>query len=181
MTDMNILLTIVFIIVGLIVLLLLIALFIKKEYKVEREMVINRPRSNVYDYARMLKNQEKYSVWVMRDPKVQIVYTGTDGTPGAMSAWKSDNKNVGIGEQEIKKIHEGESIEVEIRFKKPFESTGYGTTLLSDAGPGNTKIVSRFSGVSKYPFNLMNIMLDKMLGKDMLQNLSNMKNNLEKQ
>src|SRR3569832_60229 len=115
----------------------------------------------------------------MRDPNVQIVYTGTDGTVGAMSSWQSNNKNVGVGEQEIKKIHEGESIDVEIRFKKPFESTGYGTTTLSDAGSGATKVGTSFSGRCKYPFNLMNMIKDKMLGKDMLQNLQNMKNNLE--
>jgi len=87
---------------------------------------------------------------------------------------------VGIGEQEIKKISEGESIEVELRFKKPFESTGFGSTILNDAGNG-TKVSSRYYGRSKFPFNLMNFMLDKMLGKDMEKNLENMKSNLEKQ
>lgn len=177
---MNIVLLILLILGGLIALLLIIALLIPRTYTVTRSIVINRPRMEVFNYARMLKNQEQYSVWVMRDPDVQIVYTGADGTVGAMSSWKSDDRNVGIGEQEIRKISEGESIEVEIRFKKPMESTGFGATTLSDAGQGATSISSRFYGRSKFPFNLINPMLDKMLGKDMLQNLHNMKNNLEK-
>lgn len=177
---MNTFLLIVLIIVGIIALLLIIALIAPKWFSVSRDITINRPRMEVFDYARMIRNQEKYSVWVMRDPNVQIVYTGTDGTVGAMSSWVSDNKNVGIGEQEIKKIREGENIDVEIRFKKPFESIGYGSTTLSDAGQGATKVVSGFSCKSKYPFNIMNFMMDKMLGKDMMQNLQNMKNNLEK-
>ena len=135
----------------------------------------------IFNYARMLKNQEKFSVWVMRDPNINIIYSGTDGSVGAMSSWTSNNKNVGVGEQEIKMIKEGESIEVEVRFKKPFESTGFGTTTMNDAAGGATLVSSIFSGHSKYPFNLMNLMLDKMLGKDMLQNLQNMKNNLENQ
>ena len=177
---MNIFLLILLIIVGLIALILIIALIAPKNFNVSRDIVINRPRMEVFNYARMIKNQEEYSVWVMRDPNVQIVYTGIDGTVGAMSSWVSNNKNVGIGEQEIKKINEGADIDVEIRFKKPFESTGYGSTTLSDAGQGATKVVSRFSGKSKFPFNMMNFMMDKMLGKDMLQNLQNMKSNLER-
>jgi uncharacterized protein YndB with AHSA1/START domain len=177
---MNILLTILFIIAGLVALLLIIALFTKKEFGVERSITINKPRMDVFNYARMLKNQEQYSVWVMRDPNVQVVYTGTDGTVGAMSAWKSDNKHVGIGEQEIKKIHEGESIEVEVRFKKPFEDTNYARTTVTDAGNGQSKIATLFYGHNKFPKNLMNLVLDKMLGKDMVKNLENMKNNLEK-
>jgi uncharacterized protein YndB with AHSA1/START domain len=177
---MNILLTILFIIVGLVALLLIIALFTKKEFSIERSITINKPRQVVFDYARMLKNQEQYSVWVMRDPNVRIVYTGTDGTVGAMSAWQSDDKHVGIGEQEIKKIHEGESIEVEVRFKKPFEDTNYARTTVNDMGNGQTMISTEFYGHNNFPKNLMNLVLDKMLGKDMVKNLENMKNNLEK-
>jgi len=177
---MSILLIILAIIAGLIVLVFIVALVTPKNYQVARDIIINRPRMEVFNYARMIKNQEQYSVWVMRDPNVNIVYTGTDGTVGAMSSWKSDDKKVGIGEQEIKKIDEGKSIEVEIRFKKPFESTGFGLTTTEDAGQGATKVTTRFSGTSKFPFNAMNFMLDNMLGKDIQQNLQNMKNNLEK-
>lgn len=83
---MSILLLILLIICGLIALLLIIALIAPKDYNVTRDIIINRPRTEVFNYARMLKNQEKYSVWVMRDPNVQIAYTGTDGTVGAMSS-----------------------------------------------------------------------------------------------
>ncbi len=176
---MHILLIILAVIGGLIALFLIIALLVPKEYNVYRELSINHQRMDIFNYARLLKNQEKFSVWVMRDPDIQIVYSGTDGTVGAMSSWQSNNKNVGVGEQEIKKIKEGESIDVEIRFKKPFVSTGFGTTTFKDAPNGATVVGSRFSGRSKYPFNLMNLMMDKMLGKDMLQNLENMKKNLE--
>jgi uncharacterized protein YndB with AHSA1/START domain len=178
---MNIVIIILLVIGGLIALLLLLALLIPKDYNISREIIINRQRMEVFNYARMLKTQEKYNVWVMRDPNAKIVYTGTDGTVGAMSSWQSDNKHVGVGEQEIKKISEGERIEVEIRFKKPFESTGFGATTLSDEGNGSTRVSSSYFGRSKYPYNLMNFMLDKMLGKDMYQNLVNLKNNLENQ
>lgn len=177
---MNIFLLILLILAGLVALVLIVASIAPKAYSVTREITIDRPRMEIFNYARMLKNQEKYSVWVMRDPNVHIVYTGIDGTVGAKSAWRSDNKNVGVGEQEIKKIREGDSIEVEIRFEKPFRSTGFGETVLDEIAPGKTTVTNRFFGTSKYPFNAMNFMMDKMLGKDMEQNLKNLKGILER-
>jgi len=177
---MGILLTIVLVILGLLVLLLLIAAFTKKDFTLEKQVVINRPKQDVFNYLKLIKNQEQYSVWVMRDPNIKIVYTGTDGTVGFTSSWVSDDKNVGIGEQEIIKITEGESMEVEIRFKKPFEATNYGLTTVTTVSDMQTKVINVFYGRSKFPMNLMNLMMDKMVGKDMQKNLENMKTILEK-
>lgn len=176
---MGILLTILGIIAGIIVLLLLIALFIKKDFMLEKKVIINRSKQEVFDYLKLIRNQEKYSVWVMKDPNIKIVYTGTDGTVGFTSSWESNDKNVGIGEQEIKKIN-GESMEVEIRFKKPFEATNYALTTVTIMGDSQTKVTQIFYGKSKFPMNLMNLMMDKMVGNDMQKNLENLKNNLEK-
>jgi hypothetical protein len=38
------------------------------------------------------------------DPNMKKTYTGTDAEVGFISAWESTDKNVGVGEQEIKKI-----------------------------------------------------------------------------
>ena len=177
---MGILLTILAVIAGIIALLLLIALLTKKEFSLKKEIVINRSKQDVFNYLKLIKNQEKYSVWVMRDPNVKIVYTGTDGTVGFKSSWESNDKNVGIGEQEITKLKDGESMEVEIRFKKPFEATNYASTTLTNMGDAQTKLTQVFYGKSKFPMNLMNLMMDKMVGGDMQKNLENLKNNLEK-
>src|SRR5262245_44520639 len=101
---MDILLAILFVIAGLIALVLIIALFSKKEYAVERQITIGKSRQKVFDYIRFLKNQEQYSKWVMMDPNVRRDYRGTDGTVGFVAAWDSDIKDVGKGEQEIKNL-----------------------------------------------------------------------------
>jgi len=177
---MGILITILIVIAGLIALLLLVALFTKKDFTLEKQIVINRSRQQVFDYLKLIRNQEQYSVWVMKDPNIKIAYTGIDGTVGFTSSWESNDKNVGIGEQEITKITDGESMEVEIRFKKPFEATNYALTTVTTVDENRTKVINLFYGKSKFPMNLMNLMMDKMVGKDMQQNLVNMKNNLEK-
>ena len=103
---MNILITVLAILGSLIALFLVIALLTKKEFSLEKNIVINKSRQDVFNYAKLLKNQEKYSVWVMKDPNIKLVYGGTDGTVGASSAWESNDKNVGTGAQEIIKMKE---------------------------------------------------------------------------
>jgi uncharacterized protein YndB with AHSA1/START domain len=177
---MNLLITILLIIGGIIVLFLVIAMMVKKEFSLTKEIIINKPKQQIFDYLRLIKNQEQYSVWVMRDPDIKIVYTGTDGTVGFTSSWKSDDKNVGIGEQEIIEIKDGERIKMEIRFEKPFKATNWATTTVTTTTGGQTKVSQVFYGKSKFPMNVMNLFMDKLVGKDMQQSLQNLKTNLEK-
>ena len=178
---MGIFITILVVIAAIIALLLLIAAFTKKDFALEKQVIINRAKKDVFNYLKLIRNQEQYSVWVMKDPNVKMVYRGTDGTVGFTSSWESNDKNVGIGEQEIIKMNDGESMEVEIRFKKPFEATNYALTTVTAADDTQTRVTNLFYGTSKFPMNLMNLMMDKMVGKDMQNNLENMKSNLEKQ
>src|SRR5690606_7302599 len=85
---------------------LIIALFVKKDYAVQREVTIDKPKQEVFDYIKYLKNQDNYSKWNKIDPEMKKSYKGTDGTVGFISRWESNKKEVGWGEQEIKKITE---------------------------------------------------------------------------
>ena len=177
---MSILITILAVIGGIIALFLIIAFFTPREFSVEKQIAISKPKQEVFNYLKLLKNQEYYSVWVMKDPNIKLVYTGTDGTVGATSAWTSDDKNVGVGEQEIKKITDGESMEVEIRFKKPFQATNNAVTAVGSTANGQTTVSNLFYGKSKFPMNFSNLFMGKLVGKDMQKNLENLKAILEK-
>lgn len=177
---MNILLIILTVMAALAALVLILAAIAKKDFQLEKQVTVNRPRQDVFDYIKLIRNQEKYSVWVMRDPPINITYTGTDGTTGFRSSWTSHDKNVGVGEQEIIKIEEGNRMEVEIRFEKPFKATNHAVTSLVPIDNNQTRVSQLFYGRQKYPMNIMNFMMDKLVGKDMEQNLQNLKKNLEK-
>ena len=173
---------VLFSLVGIIALPLIIALFLKKEYTVEREVTINKPTPAVFDYIKHLKNQDEYSVWAKMDTNMKKEYRGTDATVGFVSAWDSENDQVGKGEQEIKKITEGQRIDFELRFMKPFESTeqAYMTT---ETVAGGTKVKWGFNGKLFYPMNFMTLFMDieGMIAKDLETGLVNMKANLEKE
>jgi hypothetical protein len=176
-------LKIILIAIGVIIAIPLItAIFVKKEYAVEREVAINKSKTEVFDYIKVLKNQDNFSVWAQRDPKMKKEYRGTDATVGFVSAWDSDSAHVGKGEQEIKKIAEGERIDYELRFMKPFEATDNAYLSTEAASDSLTKVKWGFNGKMPYPMNLMLLCMDmdKMLGKDLETGLNNLKGILEK-
>lgn len=179
---MNIIKKIILGLLGIIALALLIALFLPKEYTVEREITINQPKDSVFNYVKYLKNQDNFSVWSTKDPAMKKTFTGVDGTVGAIAGWDSKDKNVGVGEQEIKKIVEGERIDFELRFKVPFESTDNAYMATEAISPNQTKVKWGFDGKMPYPMNLMlPIMnMEEMLGKDLQDGLNNLKVVLEK-
>lgn len=168
--------------IGIIIaLLLLIGLFTKKEYQVKKEVTINLPIQQVFDYIKLLKNQDNYSKWNMLDPNMKKSYKGTDGTVGFVSHWESDKEDVGWGEQEIKKIDEGKRIDFELRFIKPFESTSNAFMTTTALSPNQTKVEWGFDGKMVYPTNLFLLFMDmeKMIGDDLQTGLNNLKKLLE--
>lgn len=174
--------TILIIILVIIAIPFVAALFIPQEYGVEKEMTINKPKQQVFDYVKQLKNQAYYSKWQMMDPNAEMQYTGTDGTVGFSSAWKSNNKQVGQGVQTITSIADGDQMEVGLHFIKPFEgkaSAFFATTAPSE---NQTTVKWGFKGKMKYPMNLMLVVMNmkKMLGNDLQTNLENLKTILEK-
>ncbi|MDQ3047634.1 MAG: SRPBCC family protein [Bacteroidota bacterium] len=176
---MNILIIILLVIGGLIALLLLIALFIKKEYTVFREVIINKPKQDVFNYIRFLKNQDKYSIWVMQDPELRKTFSGIDGTKGFIYKWEG-NKAAGAGEQEIMNLREGEQVDVEVRFLKPFVGTAKAPMSLASMGKESTKVTWGMIGKSKFPMSFMNLFMDSMIGNPLQKSLENLKAILEK-
>ena len=179
---MKILKKILIVIAIIIAIPLIIALFVEKDYAVELEITINKSKQEVFDYVKFLKNQDNFSKWSTMDPKMKKTYQGTDGTVGFVSAWESNDENVGVGEQEIKKIAEGERIDFELRFIKPFEATEPAFMSTESVTENQTKVKWGFSGHMNYPMNIMMLFMDfeKMIGDDLQTGLSNLKTVFEK-
>ena len=164
---------------AIIALIFIAALFMKKVYTISASTVINRPRNDVFNYVKILKNQENYSKWVMADPNAKLNYIGEDGTIGFISQWESELKNVGIGEQEIMYINENDSYQIEIRFKKPFEGVSQAITTTEAISDNQTKVTTTFLTSTPFPMNVMVPFISKMLKKDMDGNMTRLKANLE--
>lgn len=171
--------TILLILLGVILVLLTTTLFVKKEYSVERKIIINQPLTSTFDYVVKLKNQNNYSKWAQMDSTMQTYFKGTDAEVGFISGWKGDI--TGSGEQEITNIIPGKRIDYKLRFFEPFESEANVYMITDSLSENSTEIKWGFSGKMNYPMNLMLLFVDfnTSIGNDYDEGLQNLKNILE--
>jgi hypothetical protein len=148
--------------------------------KIEKSIEINKSSGEVFDYLKLTRNQDNFSVWNMADPSMKKDYRGTDGTVGHIYAWDSTNKNVGAGEQEIIGIEEGKAIKYEVRFFRPMQNVGKSNFLVTGKGENSTSVSWTFDSPTKFPYSLFAPVFKKMMGKDLEKGLTNLKAILEK-
>lgn len=180
---MSIFAIILVVIAAIIVFIIIAAAMASPEYVVEQEIIIEKPKQTVFDYVKYSKNQHYYNKWWMIDPNARKEYTGTDGQRGFVMKWESDNKQAGKGEQEITRVTEGQRIDYEIRFIKPFEGTSASHMETVALSPNQTKVIWVFSGERNFGMRIFHVLFNikKTLGKDILTSLTNLKRIVEKQ
>lgn len=169
------------VILGLFVAFILVAAFaVNNHYSVERTVTIDKPKQEVFDYVRSLRNQDNYSVWATFDPEMHQEFTGTDGTVGFISAWEG-NSDVGKGEQEIVRIVEGDRIDYELRFIEPFEGVADAYIITDSLSENQTNVTWGFASSMPRPMNLMLLFMDMedLIGTDYEAGLTNLKTILE--
>ncbi len=98
---MKVLKYLLFIALGLGTLWILLCLFAKDAYRIERSMEIEAPTETVYEQVRLFKNFTNWSPWHFMDPDMKISIEGPDGEVGTVYRWDSNDKRVGKGYQKI--------------------------------------------------------------------------------
>ena len=171
----------IYVLLGILGLLVFLGLIAPKTYHVFRTIEINSPKAKVFPYLKFLDKQSEWSPWAKKDPNMKRKLTGTDGEVGAISYWNG-NKEVGEGEQEITKIIEGERVEGQLRFFKPWKSESDCYMNLAETTTGKSKVTWGFSGKNKFPFSIIMLFMsmDKMVGKDFEEGLQSLKSQLER-
>src|SRR5215203_6632943 len=169
------------VVVVLVAVLLAIAAFTKRNYTIVREIVIHKPKQQVFEYIKHFKHQPEYSKWLLLDPETKINYTGNDGKPGFILAFNSQNKKAGKGEQEIKKVIQGERVEYELRFLEPFQFVANGYTSTEATTENQTRVKWVYNSGMKYPMNTLLLFMDmeKIIGTDAEETLRSMKKQIE--
>ncbi len=135
-------------------------LLLPKEMRIERDIVVAKPKTAVFASIRSIRANQAWNPWLKLDPNVVTTYQGADGTVGSMAAWKGNDK-VGEGEQQITEIVEGEKIVSELRFKKPMTGTAVTWLATEDAGDGRTRVRWGFVSEAKFPQNVFCALMGK--------------------
>lgn len=170
--------TLLIILGAILVIVILAGLLMNKDMVIEKNIVIQKPAHEVFNYIKYIKNQDNFSKWNMTDPTMKKNYSGTDGQVGFIYSWDSQNKNVGAGEQEITGIEEGHKIDFALRFKRPMEQSASSAMRVTQQADG-THVMWGFYGKSTFPMVLLKSIFQKMLGNDLQTSLGNLKKLLE--
>jgi hypothetical protein len=158
------------------------AAVMSEDYVIETNLDINKSKNEVFGFLKYLRNADQFNKWVMEDPNMQKEFVGTDGEAGFIYRWNSEKKNVGEGEQKIVAIAEGEKIDYEIRFVRPFANTSGSLIVTKQAGEGRTNVSWSFYGKRSFAMRIFHFLfnLKKVLKKDLHMSLVNLKTLLEK-
>lgn len=150
------------------------------EMFVEKKITINQSLPKLFDYLKMVKSQEDFSVWNRADPNKNVSSEGTDGTVGFVYRWDSTQKNVGAGSQTITEIEKNTSISYTLQFERPMKSVGYSKFQFKEISPQETEVSWSFKSPLKFPMSLFKGKFQKMIGKDLEKSMENLKQFTEK-
>jgi len=169
-----------YVVIGIVVVIAFLGLIAPKGYEVNRSIIINKGLHDTFQYLKYIKNQDHWSPWKKKDPKMIQTYEGVDGEVGFVAKWLG-NKEVGEGEQEILSIIENESIDTQLRFLKPWKSESIGHLLVDKVDEASTIVTWGFTGKNKFPMSIFMLFMnmDKVVGKDFEEGLASLKQVLE--
>lgn len=156
--------------------ILVLAIIEPKDCTVQRSMVINAPKTAVFDKIVHFKDWPHWSPWYQMDTTAQLSYFGTDGTQGSGYHWVGDSKKTGEGEMTNTGVA-GTKMMYALHFIKPFSGNAEGSFTVADTANGQSVVTWSITLHHPFPMNAMNafVNMDKMLGGDFNRGLENLK------
>ncbi len=150
-------------------------------FRIQRSLNIQMPADKIFPLINDLPSWRSWSPYEGRDPAMKRTYTGSQSGKGAIYEWDG-NKNVGTGRMEILDAVPPTKIVIKLDFLKPFEGHNTAEFMLVPQG-SVTNVTWAMSGPKTYFCKIMHcfIDMDKMIGTDFQNGLTNLKTVVEKQ
>ena len=167
------------VIVALVLILVVVGLFLPRNFRVERAVVINAKPQVIFPLIGDLKNWSQWGVWYERDPKMTVTYSTVTTGVGAISEWTS--KTEGHGKATITKVQAPLNLIYQLDFPE-FGMTSTGSFVLIPDDNGTTKVIMGDEGVlSGNPLvRWMGVFMDNLVGPDFEAGLAKLKKVSEK-
>jgi len=168
-------LIVAYVVAALIVIVLVLAATKPDVFRVEREVDIKATPEKILTHIDDFHNWAAWSPWEKLDPAMTRTFTGPASGKGAKYAWEG-NKKVGKGAMEITELIAPAKIVIKLDFYLPFEAHNTAEFTLSANGE-NTTVRWLMFGPAPFVAKIMHVFMnmDKMVGKDFAQGLSNLK------
>ena len=174
---MKILLKILGSLAVLILLLVVVAFFLPRQYRVERSVVINAKPEAVLARVADLRDWKNWGAWQERDPQMILAYSAQVTGVGAWSSWESKQEGNGrmtiTAQTPAKVLYLLEFPDMGLKSNGSMEvrAEASGTHLVwADTGDLGMNPLNRWFG----------LFLDRMIGPDFERGLANLKKLAEK-
>jgi effector-binding domain-containing protein len=168
---------VLYVILGLVVLYVVLALFGPKQVKVERQVSINKPAQAVKEKLTDFKFfHDKWNPWAELDPAMKTTFEGTAGQIGHYYSW-TGNKDVGSGKMELVGFN-GDTVINKLSFEGQGDSKTYYIVKDNNASSDVTWGMTFDVGFMGRPIMLF-MNMDKMLGEYYEKGLSKLKTEVE--
>jgi hypothetical protein len=166
--------TALYVLLGLVVVILLLAALMPKNYNIEKSAIIKKAVADVMDKVGNLNFYSQWNPWQQMDPTAKSTITGNPKSPGHKYAW--EGKKVGVGALTINDLDE-KHIHFDLEFFKPWKSRAKDNWLFETWGDGGeTKVTWQNSGELPFPMaRLMGPMINKNLNHQFDVGLANLK------
>lgn len=172
MTLLLVLLSLVFLFIGVVV---LIAMGKPANFSIARSIAVGAPAESILPWIADFHRWTEWSPWEGLDPQLHRTYSGAASGLGAVYAWAG--RKSGRGSMEIIEVDAPRKVGLVIRFLKPFRATNLAVFQLEAQG-ASTFVTWTMSGPnSLFPGKIMDVFLDKdrFIGKDFEKGLQALK------
>jgi hypothetical protein len=148
-------------------------------FVVQRTTLINAPADKIHPLINDYKNWSLWSPYEKIDPAMKRSFSGAQSGKGSIYEWEG-NKNIGSGRMEILDASPTR-IGIKLDFLAPFEAHNMAEFTMKPEG-GATKVTWTMRGPIPYKFKIMHVIMnmDKMVGNQFAEGLTNMKEVAEK-
>jgi len=160
----------------LVLLLVVVAFLLPRQYRVERSVVINAKPDAVLAQVAVLPAWKGWSAWHQRDPQMKLAYSPQTTGVGAWSSWES--KKEGNGKMTITEL-----TATKVTYHLEFPDVGMQSTGSMEVVPESGGVRLVWADTGDLGMNPMNrwfgLFLDKFIGTDFQTGLANLKKLLE--
>jgi hypothetical protein len=145
-------------------------------YHVERSTKVQASADLVFAEVSDFRAFQGWSPWAKRDPAMQLTVSTPSTGVGATYAWQG-NKQVGKGKMTFTAVQAPTHVKERLDFLEPFASVADTTFDLKPEGGEAVAVTWSMDGKSNFMGKAMSMFMnmDKMIGKDFEEGLSNLK------
>ena len=166
---------------SLIGILVIVGFFLPKQYSVTRTVVIQAPAETIFESVNNFRMWAHWSPWHNIDSTTQIQYGGPISDVGSSMSWKSENKKVGSGRQEITINEPNTYIKIALFFSG-WDKPSHAIWTFKPITKNETSVTWSYQTETNNNiiYKYLSLLIMPMLGKNYEEGLQNLKKYVEK-